>query len=190
MRLPVAIGCALVVCMVGCGGSSDGSGGGDHGDAGGPGAGDMGQSGGGGCTITLSGALSGTLSKCTVNAIWRPSTNQTGVVVLPADTGAFSTVMLSMYRQVMVSVGTWTEMDQDGFSALTIAKAGTPGPTWTETAGGTGAQGSFKLNLSAVRTLTTTSDGTVYDVHGTLDAVLPPLAGTGASGDAKLHATF
>jgi hypothetical protein len=51
-------------------------------------------------------------------------------------------------------------------------------------------QGAFTLTISSVGNVVTVPDGKGYTIHGTLDATLPAVAGTGATGTITVHATF
>ena len=62
---------------------------------------------------------------------------------------------------------------------------------WLVNIGGSGsAVGTYDLNLTSVSTNATVSTGKVYNVSGTLDAVLPAVAGSGTTGTVTLHAVF
>lgn len=60
---------------------------------------------------------------------------------------------------------------------------------WDARLGAAGNQGTFTLRFSSVK-LSSPGSTQTYDVHGTLDAALPPLAGTTATGTVDVHVNF
>jgi hypothetical protein len=91
-----------------------------------------------------------------------------------------------------------TQTGQSHTGALTSATAGmsgsirvTNGTAVYLTSTNTGSnQGTFTVNFTKVSVLTNTANGTAYLVDGTLDATVPAVASSGATGTVTLHIDF
>jgi hypothetical protein len=177
----VLFGCLVAMACGGNQGTDGGTGGGTT--TGGTGGNNS------GCTITLSGAVSGTYGcDATPTASWsnagspaneaeltfgfnlaspdpsRPSVNVgVGFAGEPTTTKTYSNTDTGARQGVHV-----TTPSQDGFS---------------DVANGIG---SWTVSFSSVTTTSTTADGKVYAVHGTLDSMCP----TASANNIGVHATF
>jgi len=165
---------SALAALVGCG-SSDGS----------NGTGDGSIS---GCSLTLSGGMSGTYP-CTLRAAVWSSLSDVGQIIVgrtpTADAPAIS-VTVSFPGEPMA--GTYTDDIPDTNTRMTVT-SGTA--TWTLNVGGSKPKsGAYTMVLTSVAATKESGDNQIYAISGTLDATLPAVAGTSASGDVTLHATF
>jgi hypothetical protein len=174
-----ALGGLLVLLVAGCGGSSNMSN-----DAGS----DMTGPGFGSCTMTLSGAVSGTFT-CAVGSVFSVADHSGGVSFSVASPAPLQAITASITRPGMVTTGTWTQGDAGASSGLAVMQGGVPPPSWVASAGSQN-MGSYTLNLTAATVIATVNTGTSYDVHGTLDATLPAEQGSGGTGSVMMHASF
>jgi hypothetical protein len=140
-------------------------------------------------TVTLSGAQTGTFTSNSVGAVFVNS-NQLGAItflVAQAGTAPGITVAITFSGEPKVGHFKNTDVGAQGGAGVTLAQS----QIWLANIAGTGsAVGSYDLNLTSVSTNATVSTGKVYNVSGTLDAVLPAVAGSGATGTVTLHAVF
>ena len=143
---------------------------------------------GGPCTITLTGARTGTYD-CSAarSAAWQSSGNQTGVGLnVPGDPIISVSVVFS--GEAHTGVFHSTDSGVEGGAAVTRSN-GTE--AWEASVDPqSGSVGSFTLNLTAVSVTTMSTSGKVYTAHGTVDATLPASAGSSATGVVTLHAAF
>lgn len=88
--------------------------------------------------------------------------------------------------------GTWTQKDTGAKSTLVVGASGVPPPTWAASAGQATVQGSYSLTLvlASAAPTTSSSNGAIYAAHGTITAMLVPVATTSASGILTFSATF
>jgi hypothetical protein len=88
------------------------------------------------------------------------------------------------------TLGTFTDADVDaGTTARISVTAGAD--AWAATAGTPApATGTYTLVVTRATPTNLTAEGVVYAVGGSLDATLPPVPSTAATGNVTLHATF
>ena len=86
---------------------------------------------------------------------------------------------------------TYSLTDSDAKGGVTVVVPFSPKPGATSYAewAALNGQGSYSLALSSVSTALTNSGGKTYAVHGTLESIMPALAGY-ATGTVTLRATF
>lgn len=178
----------LVLCLVGCGGTAippDGSGN----DA---------AAGGDSCSFTLSGAVTAT-STCSVVAIYSASGNiDRGRVTIVPDLPVPSGTIAVLFSNGPPAVGTSSNTDQNASAQIaafgpTLADGGSVASQWDTnvgTGGGGRTQGTYTVNLSSVRLRSMSVDGLVFDVHGTLNAVLEPASPGFEVGTVTVSVTF
>jgi hypothetical protein len=142
------------------------------------------------CTMTLSGAVTGTFA-CVASVSWSASTS-TGVVAIVAPHAApLQSVNVAIERPGEPKTGTWKDGDEGVVAGLVVQPRGEPRKAWTASAGPKGEhQGSFTLTLTTVAPGTTTKDGKGYDARGSLTATLTPERSTRAAGTVTLSARF
>ena len=165
---------SALAALLGCG-SSDGS----------NGTGDGSIS---GCSLTVSGGMSGTYP-CTLRAAVWSSLNDVGQVLVgrtaTADAPAISATVSFPGEPI---AGTYADDNTDVTARMTVT-SGTA--SWTMNVGGsTPNSGAYTMVLTRVAATKASGDNQIYAVSGTLDATLPPVAGTSASGDVTLQARF
>jgi hypothetical protein len=165
---------SVLAALVGCG-SSDG--------ASPPGDGPI-----SGCSLTLSGASSGTYPCTLCAAVWS-SLNDTGQIIVgrtPAADAPAISVTVSFVGEPIA--GTYADDNPDVTTRMTVSSGNA---SWTANVGGSAPRrGSFTMVLTSVVAMKTSGDNQIYAVSGTLDATLSPVSGTSASGDLGLQARF
>jgi hypothetical protein len=137
-------------------------------------------------SIKLSGAVAKTLTGNPVIAAWNKSKNRTGMTFSDVGTNHVMTGGVSFPGKPAVK--TYTQTAAGSQSAVTVNQSP---KLWIAVVGGNSpTQGSYTLTVTKVTQVSTNTSGIGYLVHGTLDAKLPAVAGTGASGSVTLHVTF
>jgi hypothetical protein len=145
------------------------------------------------CSVTLSGALTGTYDCKPATTAWSTSNN----------TGAFgfSVPASGSAPAITVAIG-WTgeptakhykNTDSDGQGSVTVQTgSGATTQVWAGCASAGGGcsttGGSYDLNFTGVSNSLTVSTGKAYSTDGTLSATLQPL--TGQSGTITVAVTF
>lgn len=165
---------AALAALVGCG-SSDGANGTPDGSI-------------AGCTLTVSGGMSGTFP-CTLRAAVWSSLSDVGQILVgrtaTADAPAISATVSFMGEPIP---GTYTDDNPDAKTRMTVS-SGTA--SWAANVGGsTPKSGAYSMVLTSVAATKESGDNQIYAVSGTLEATLPPVPGTSASGDVTLQARF
>jgi hypothetical protein len=182
MRRSIVAMTLSLAAVVACGGSDntgpDGSGG--------TGIGGNNGSGNGACTITLSGAQTGSFDCSNVLAAWTSDDNITDFGFI--SSGSSANIVASIGFTGKPSKTTYKDTDT-GAGAAVAVQIGSTG--WTAgVAEASPKTGSYALTISSMSVLSSAADGEVYTVHGTLSATLDPDPSTGASGSVTLNATF
>ena len=164
---------AIALFLAACGGSST------------PG-GNPGQS--SSCSMTLSGAVTGTFDCRPATTVWS-SSNNTGGFGFSVTTPAIN-VAIGWSGQP--SGGAHYKITDSGASGGVTVQQGSGASTqvWAASAatGSNPAHGSYDLAFSSVSNAVTTSQGNAYSAEGTLSATLVPL--TGQSGNVTVSVTF
>jgi hypothetical protein len=156
----------------------------------GGGGGGTGIGGGQPCIITLSGAVTGTFS-CIPTTLYAPNSNLGGPVLAVTMPSPLMQVEATITRPGMPTSGTWTQNDSGAQSALAVQEGGLPPPSWICNVGGTSTpEGTYTMDITVGAGSPGPSGGTVYFATGTIDATLPFVMDTGASGVVNMHATF
>lgn len=143
------------------------------------------------CSITLSGALSGTY-QCIAMTSWTSTSNIGGVTLSVLNPAPLTQLNVAIQRPGKPASGTWTQKDTGAKSTLVVGASGVPPPTWAASAGQATVQGSYSLTLvlASAAPTTSSSNGAIYAAHGTITAMLVPVATTSASGILTFSATF
>lgn len=136
--------------------------------------------GNGGCSVTLSGAQTGTYS-CGLAAVaaYTTATNQFAVAFNVSGTPS---VQVSLGSTGEPTARTYANNAAGAVGAVTV-NSGTS--SWFAVGGG---GGTYSLVLSSVTQFSTGATGKTYTVHGTLDGTLANAASGGAA--VTIHATF
>ena len=189
LRSSLAVFLGLALTSVACGGSSDappqrgGSAGGSS-DA----PPQRETSAGGPCTITLSGAVTGSVS-CTVAVLHDGQKDVTafGLTVQQSTPGGGADVRIAGPAKT----GTLTDANCLECTIFAFATAGNPPPTWAMQLKPR-KQGSFSLTIDSLGAGSNGPNGGVAypSPHGSATAVLPADQGTGATGTVNLSAKF
>lgn len=165
---------AAALALAACGGSSG-----------------IGNNGQGTCSVTLSGAQTGTYDCQAGLGSYSTSDNKSGFGA--GTTGATPpTLAFAFVFAGDLKTGTFKDTDAGANSAVTVQTASNA--FWSENVGLNNSdpkRGSYTLNITSTGTRVTGNQGAAYlAVQGTLTAVLEPVAGTGATGNVNLTATF
>jgi hypothetical protein len=141
-----------------------------------------------GCSLTLSGGTSGTYP-CTLRAAVWSSLSDVGQVLVgrtaAADAPAISATVSFPGEPI---AGTYADDNADLTTRMTVTSGSA---SWTGNFGvSVPDRGSYTMVLTRVTATKASGDNQIYAVSGTLDATLPPVAGTSASGDVRLQARF
>ncbi len=160
---------AAVALLTACGGSDSTGPGGDNGNT------------NDACTITLSGAQTGSPSCREFSATWTSDDNLTVFGIDPSDASSpvVGTLDLS---------GEPTSKSYDSAGGLTAFLSVTADGDRQWVAGA--SLGSYTLTLTSVRVTSSSASLKLYAVHGTLTATLEPADGSNASGTVTLNVTF
>jgi hypothetical protein len=145
---------------------------------------------GGGCTVTLSGAVTQTLA-CTTGpaGVYTTSNSQGAFLFQVAATASTPDVNVAIGFPGDVHTGTFMDTDTGANSGLTVKNQANN--TWLATVGSGAKQGSYTLLITGTGLSVATSSGKGYSgMGGTLDAVLPFVAGSGATGNVNMHVSY
>jgi hypothetical protein len=143
-----------------------------------------------GCAFTLSGGTTGSYG-CTIRQAYWSDTDNTGTVMLTYGyTGQTNPVISASFNfPGQPRMGTLTETNPDaGVTTRITVNSGSA--SWAATESASDATvGMYTLTVTNA-SITFVGDRDIYAVSGTLDATLPPVAQTSATGDVTLHAGF
>jgi len=143
------------------------------------------------CTFTLSGGTAGSYG-CTIRyAIWS-DTDDTGTVMFGYGyTGQTTPVITASFNfPGAPATGTLTETSPDaGVTTRINVTSGSAAWAATEAASAP-TTGTYTLTVTNTVLVNSLSDRDIYGITGTLDAMLPPVAQTSATGDVTLHLGF
>ncbi len=152
-----------------------------------PGGGSSGSS----CTLTVSGAMTGSYA-CTSRLASSSDITGLGYVMMGYGTAGQTIPVIGVtftFPEVPYA-GTFTDADADGGTSARISvTAGAD--AWAANDGTSAATtGTYTLVLTRVTLTKVLAEGEVYLFSGTLDATLPPVPRTSATTDVTLHASF
>jgi hypothetical protein len=159
------------------------------GGTGGSGGGGTGGSGGGGsqCTITLTGAVTGTFT-CTNVTTYDAGSNTAAMALVVNTPAPLQQLTVAVSKPGMPMTGAWSSSDAGAKGGVAVQQMPVNNipPTWTASTGNGGANtGSWSANVTV-----TNNGGGAYTSTGTLTATLAAANGTGAMGAVNLSATF
>lgn len=138
------------------------------------------------CTVTFSGALTGT-APCTAAAAYATSKNRTGVVIdTQGAAGTLQSFDFALDATGDLAEQTYTSGNSLGDTGSTLTT--TTNQSWVQ--GASGGSPDFTLVVSNVTVVGSNASGRAYAVHGTYDATLAAVAGSGATGTVTAHAVF
>jgi hypothetical protein len=199
--------CGALVGVIGCSsaGSGNGDGGNGSGGAGGGGSGGSGGSGGasdmgvgGGvvdlatvpCTLSLSGATPASYT-CILYCTQYTAMQTVISFGPPQNSQPYNNWILTLQRNgTSDGSGQWSSADPNvSFNVLAGIDTGTSVSSWSASVNHGTPAGSYKLQAQVSGICDPTHDPT-YSITGTLSATLVPVAGTDATGNLQLTATF
>jgi hypothetical protein len=135
------------------------------------------------CTVTLSGAVEGTLDCRPATTAFSESKGFFDFVApsLQSDAGSAVWATTIIYFLGGPAVQTYSNTDLGALGGVDVTSG--DGSIWSS------ALGSYQLTFTSVHEVDS-AYGPLYDGEGTLDATLVPNAGTSATGNVTFHATF
>lgn len=140
------------------------------------------------CSVTLSGAVSGTYDCQPATTLWTSGSNQGGFSFgVTAATGkpAISAAVVWVGEPKDTS---YTNADSAAGAQITVTSSG---QIWQAQVGqGLAATGSYSLSFTSVVQNGGNAGGKAYAADGTLNATLPAVTASGASGVVIVTATF
>jgi len=145
------------------------------------------------CSITLSGALTGTFD-CLAQPTggYDATKNETAITVAAGNAGqatnASPNVDIGLGYAGTLHTGVFHQSDSGAKGG--VAVTGTANASWLAAQDNGTPMGTWTLNLTGATTIAGNSTGAADYVHGTVDATLPAVANSGASGTVTLHASF
>jgi hypothetical protein len=141
------------------------------------------------CSITVSGAQTGTYG-CTAAGITEATTASSNVLVMGTSTSPIIMGLVGFNGNLTTGTYRSTDAKVSAISGVSLQNAQDQiWEAWSDTV--SPSQGSFTLTLSSLK-LEGTSDGSqVYSLHGTFDAtLLPSSLSTPATGTVTVHMVF
>lgn len=142
------------------------------------------------CTVALSGAVSGTFNCQSAGVTWSSGDNTGTFSFSVAGSGASPGISVTVeWLNEPTPLRTYANSDSAAQAVLAVTASN--GQTWEASVGGsTAAAGSYALVFTSVVNNLREQDGNLYATDGTLDASLPAVASSGATGVVLLSAAF
>lgn len=140
------------------------------------------------CSVTLSGALSGTYDCRPATTLWA-ATDTTDFTFGVAASGTRPSIAVAILWGGVPTDSTYRNTDAGAEAELIVTTSAHQ--TWEAAVGpGETVAGSYGLTFTSVAQNGANAGGNGYDAEGTLDATLPAVTSTGASGVVLVSATF
>ena len=138
------------------------------------------------CTVTFSGALTGT-APCTTAGAYATTKNRAGLVIdAQGPSGSVQSFDFTLDASGDLMAQTYTANNSLSDTGSTLNS--TTNQAWVQ--GASGGPPDFTLVVSSVTILGSGASGRAYAVHGTFDATLAAVAGSGATGPVTAHVAF
>jgi hypothetical protein len=143
------------------------------------------------CTYTYSGALTGTFSgSCVGGVAAYDSTKNIGALTFATIASNYTVSgAIEITSTGGISNKTYSLTDSSAQGALVIISGSQEWEANTATSGNP-AVGAMSINVTSSNSYATANGVTGYYIHGTADATLAAVAGSGATGTVTLHAVF
>jgi hypothetical protein len=145
---------------------------------------------GGPCSVTLTGAATGSFPCVVPRTTWLSSSNAANFTFALTTGSPAVQVAIGFAGQPMVGQH-YTTSDGSSTGGVVVTDESNS-MMWDASAasGSNAAKGMFDLSFTVVTTSIVSATGTSYSVNGGLTAMLPAVSGTGATGMVKLTAVF
>jgi len=144
------------------------------------------------CSVTLSGAVSGTFECQQATAVFSPEHNVTalwmGYANMAAPAGGLLWVQFSFEIAGRPQTTTYTPATAR-MGTASVSVNGAQEPTFYDASTGQSTGSSLRMAITGLDPWPT-SPQDAFDMHGTADATIPYRSGPGARGNITLHATF
>jgi hypothetical protein len=141
------------------------------------------------CTVTLSGAVSGTYDCKPATTLWSSGDNTGGFSFGVAVSGTRPAIAAAIQWVGQPKDTSYTNADSAAQAQIIVTTSGNQ--VWTATVGqGLATTGSYTLTFTSVVRNGSSAGGEGYAADGTLNATLPAVTSSGASGVIILTATF
>lgn len=144
---------------------------------------------GGPCSVTLTGAATGSFPCVVPRTTWVMSTNQSGFA-FNLTTGDPAVQVAIGFTGEPVTGHDYKNSDAEVAGDITVTSGSNLVWTATGMAGSNAPTGMFDLSLTDATVTITSATGKTYSAMGSLTAKLAANAGTGATGMVTLTATF
>jgi hypothetical protein len=136
-----------------------------------------------GCSVALSGGLTGTYDCGTMVAAYSTAINTSSYAASITSPAA---VAIAINFPGDVATGTYTRSSANASGGIVV----TSGTSSWSIAAGTGGTGSYTLTITSATLISSTAQGKAYTIHGTLDATIPASAGSSITTALTAHVTF
>ncbi len=141
------------------------------------------------CSVTLSGAVSGTYNCQPATTLWSSSDNRGGFSFGVTASGTRPLISATVLWLNQPTVTSYTNADSAAEAQITVTTSANQ--TWQAAVGqGAAATGSYTLTFTSVVQNGANAGGMAYSADGTLNATLPAVTASGASGVVIITATF
>ena len=141
------------------------------------------------CTVTLSGAVTGTYDCQSASVTWSSADSVGTFSFSVAGSGTKPSVGVTIKWLNEPTTRTYANSDAGARAVLVVTTSN--GQTWQASVGdSTAAAGSYSLGFTSVVNNLHEQNGNLYATEGTLNASLPAVAASGAAGVVSLSATF
>lgn len=154
------------------------------------------------CAVVLAGPINtGSGADCTTVSSYSNGANATTVNITAGSasirgstTSGASLQMVpftfafAMSQSGHIGTGTFSNATPGLSGSVAITNAGSA--SYMASAGAGNNVGTFTLTIAKSATLTNTANGTAYLIDGTLDATVPAVTASGATGAVTVHTTF
>ncbi len=141
------------------------------------------------CTVTLTGAITGTYNCEPATTAWGLADGMGVFSFGVSQSGSRPGVSVAISWVGEPTVGDFTSSDVGAVAHLALTMSSNQ--AWLASVGeGTAAAGTYTLAFTSVVNNISTVSGNGYSTEGTLTASLTPVAGSGSSGTITMSATF
>ncbi len=142
------------------------------------------------CTVTLSGAITGTYDCMPATTTWSSFDNTGGFTFAVLASGTRPSIGFAVLW-LGEPTDTVTYRNTDASAQATIYVTNASNQTWQATvSGGPPPAGSYSLHFTSVVNNLSTSGGFGYTADGTAAATLPAVSSTGATGTITMSVDF
>ena len=142
------------------------------------------------CTMTISGAISGTVPCMAIGGNVSTTNQSTLGITATGSVQGIANATMSLVFTGSIGAGTFTDANTPQYGAVVTGPvgSGTLLPVWI--ASPNPKQGSLSITVSSSTSYVSSNGSTAYFIHGTATATLPAQPNTSAKGNVTITATF